>query len=760
MARYLTAPKLGLLALVSLYAEASVPTASSVPILSFLITHIVSDIANNDQHKAELSSTTITIQSFQKVIANHPSTIAGRLLWDLFLDKLWGIDSLDALHEFFDNLGLLLLKSKEEQVADDEQGIEIPDGAILLSRTSPLGAFVRRARIEFTRLQFHDTVMLWKALISYRLPALREWNDRNLRINQSDPKHDLQRLSFDANVSENCLTEQGMIEGCVSADDIEKLLEFQVEEMQSLGTRLPEEVKQHLSDALKNGVMVTSLSHYVKFLDSWRSGDYPSSFDHLHRYFDYTMQNRDRTFYQYALLNLAILQADFGCYSEAVAAMEETIATARENKDVGCLNFSLSWLYHFSKAHPDELSAIGKGSGLGVAREGLAYLKAKAKEAGMFSLLSTTLLSETKLLLNNGESLPSALENVIKASHLNVTKNLTSTIGSQMLLQSSIYGRLGITSLSLSQCDIMLHCYASNISHEEVLKCICRRALASAQSGRYDEAENQLEAVKRHSFNTLKPYQYWTTISGLLRTKRQLHRNDLDSADHLLNQLAAAPCPEPDVSFSISLLRLDLLIRRHSYSRALHILEDLFDKLTDTGADIYWRVRLMSLKAIIFAKCGVPQKCFSVALRAVCIAHQARILPGLWEAVYALALVLINLREYQATANLLDGIMPQVLEWEDCALSAQLYSSLVDSYIGLAGETEKHSLSQQSLLDTSLSLIDASIHEYSKIEDLNGQCEMVAKKATVMHLLGASDSAEETAARYMELIKKQPELGR
>ncbi len=139
----------------------------------------------------------------------------------------------------------------------------------------------------------------------------------------------------------------------------------------------------------------------VRFLDSWRAGDYPSSFDNLHRYFDYTMHNRDRTFYQYALLNLAILQADFDCHGEAIAAMQETISSARENKDVACLNFSLSWLYHFTKTHPKAMSEVGKGGMLGTEREGLIFLKAKAKDSGMWSLLSTSLLSEAKIGLVN-----------------------------------------------------------------------------------------------------------------------------------------------------------------------------------------------------------------------------------------------------------------------------------------------------------------------------------------------------------------------
>lgn len=113
------------------------------------------------------------------------------------------------------------------------------------------------------------------------------------------------------------------------------------------------------------------------------------------------MYNQDRTFYQYALLNLAILQADFGSYSEAMAAMQETISAARDNNDMVCLNYSLSWLYHFSKAHPKEVAEVQDKGVLGADREALAFLKAKAKETSMWSLLSTSLMSEAKLDLSN-----------------------------------------------------------------------------------------------------------------------------------------------------------------------------------------------------------------------------------------------------------------------------------------------------------------------------------------------------------------------
>lgn len=81
--------------------------------------------------------------------------------------------------------------------------------------------------------------------------------------------------------------------------------------------------------------------------------------------------------------------------------MQETISTARENNDMGCLNYSLSWLYHFGKAHPEELDDVQKKGILGTEKEALTFLKAKAKETSMWGLLSTSLLSEAKLTLSS-----------------------------------------------------------------------------------------------------------------------------------------------------------------------------------------------------------------------------------------------------------------------------------------------------------------------------------------------------------------------
>lgn len=154
-----------------------------------------------------------------------------------------------------------------------------------------------------------------------------------------------------------------------------------------------------IQDMLQSSATAPRQAHLVQFFDAWKAGDYTSAFDNLHRYFDYAMQARERIHYQYALLHMAILQADFDCFSEAIAAINETITTARENQDIHCLNFSLNWLHHMSKAYPKQMKRAGYMGMLGSEKESLAFLKSKARETKAYNLLSATLLNEAKLCL-------------------------------------------------------------------------------------------------------------------------------------------------------------------------------------------------------------------------------------------------------------------------------------------------------------------------------------------------------------------------
>lgn len=522
--------------------------------------------------------------------------------------------------------------------------------------------------------------------------------------------------------------------------------------------------------------MIPSLSHYLKyaadrdlirhllilysFLDAWRAGDYPTSFDNLHRYFDYTMQNRDRLFYQYALMNLAVLQADFGCFDEAVAAMLETVSTARENKDMACLNFALNWLYHFGKAHPTTINETESTNMLGVEREGLAFLRIKAKETGMWTLWSSSLLSEAKLGMSNGESVATAFENIMKSSQLIVEKNMKSMMGPQMAMHSSLWGRMGVTHLSGQYCEIFLHCHAQHALFDDTLRFTCRIAHLLTERGRYDEAMERLENLDSNSLRSWKANQYWLKYRGILRLKRDLHRNNLDGADQLLSQLLQCNDSDTDaeLTFEIKTLQIDILIRRADFSSSLGKLEQMAASMKEQSDDVNLRVKLLTMKALLQAKCGRPQKGFSVAVRAASIAWRARIIPALWAAMGAIANILTSLSEFNASSQILISIIPRALECENCSLNAQLYSFLVDAYMGMAGQDPASSSKRIENLTHSLDFIDRAFHEYSAIEDIKGQCEMMAKKATIMRIVGDKVLANDYASAYLDLKRDAASL--
>lgn len=201
----------------------------------------------------------------------------------------------------------------------------------------------------------------------------------------------------------------------------------------------------------------------------------------------------------------------------------------------------------------------------------------------------------------------------------------------------------------------------------------------------------------------------------------------------------------------VSFLEIDLQLRRRDYPNALSLLKKLLTGLNQQEADIFQRLKAMILKARIYDKAGIPQKGFSVALRVASLAYKARLLPVLWEAVGAICRILVSVQEFDAAVRLLESVLPQALECEDCELAAFLFSCLADGHMGMAGQAKAGPLQRKERLTKASSALDRAFNEFSRIEDIRGQCEMLAKKATIMHLNGDPVLANDCAAQYLDI---------
>lgn len=458
-------------------------------------------------------------------------------------------------------------------------------------------------------------------------------------------------------------------------------------------------------------------------------------------------------------MNLAVLQADFGCYKDAVASMLETVSTARENRDMTCLNFALNWLFHFGRAHPELVKSLESQSLLGSGNQSLTFLRVKAKESGMWALWSSVLLSEAKLGLVNGESIATALQNIARSSHVITEKNMKNMFGSQLSLYAALWTRLGVNSMTTMTCEIFLRCHAEHSVFDDELKLTCRLAFSLADRGKYDEALETLDGVERNSLRSWKPSQYWHKCRGIIKLKRDLHRNNLAGARQLLHQLLQVQKDdlEPEMAFTIDTLHIDYLARRGDLQAAFAKVEDQLSKIKDEKKDIAIRIKLLLLKTWLLDKCGRPQRGFSTAMKAATVAWQSRLIPQLWEATGAVSNILVQLQEYEPAVRMLQAVLPRSFECESPQLTAQLYSFLADANMGLAGTMDAKSSRRGEYMTRALAAVQSAFDQYSSIEDIGKQCEMMAKKAMIMRLTGEKTLAADYAAAYVAL-KKQADV--
>jgi len=544
------------------------------------------------------------------------------------------------------------------------------------------------------------------------------------------------------------------------------------------GNRVPPKIKELFQGLLKHGHPIPSLVHYLKcvflpdfqansgypadmcsYSDSWRAGDFPTSFDHLHRYFDYTMQNRNRLFYQYALMNLGILQADFGCYKEALTTMLESVTTARENRDTSCLNFALNWLFHFGRNHPKLVRELKDNNMLGGGKEPLSYLRIKAKEAGMWVLWSSALLAEVKVELASGQSISTAMENMVRSSRVMLRWNLSAMAGAQLSVATSLWDRLGLANMSTMTCEVFLRCHTNEAVFEDILKATCRHAGLLAGRGKYDEAFAKLEALGGNPLRSAKPHQYWHLYRGILKLRRDLHRNNIEAADHLLSQLlqAGTGCLEPDMVFVIDSLHVETLTRRGEFEAAFNKIDRLAADLRDDDRDISLRIRLLLSKAHLYDQMGRPEKGFTVSMRAASMAWRVRLVSLLWQATGAMSNILNALGEFSAASDLLVAALPRCLETDNVYVAGTLYSILADAWAGQAGHADakgpSQALKRTEFLTKANEALEFAFRNFSLVEDVEKQCEVLAKQATIMRTMGDIVRSEDYATRYLALRK-------
>ena len=328
MTRYLTPHRIGILVLVQEYFQGQLPLTSRMQVLRFIAKHSdIKDEQDGSSGHELLSRIDASIVDLFTPLTTPASSVPGRSVYDILLQGLWSLQSLHALHEFFEKVA--------QHVDGVAKVVTVPKDSILPSRASPLGQYSRRCWLEFTRLEFDDTRSLWLAYKDWRAPTFNHWSQRNpenaAHYGASDDINDLDPV-------ESFI--EGPSQSVVSAADVNSVITSSIYYLQKLGTRAPDAMKDRLRSWLtdQHDAGVQSLQHFMQFFDHWKAGQYTMALESLHRYFDYSLVAKSgsndnmRVYYQYALLHLSVLHADFDCWEESVDAMNECIATGEDNR--------------------------------------------------------------------------------------------------------------------------------------------------------------------------------------------------------------------------------------------------------------------------------------------------------------------------------------------------------------------------------------------------------------------------------------------
>lgn len=325
MARYLTPAKICTLILVESYLQNRENPDVDVKLLDIITNQLVDNTTNvlYDKEHSPIAGTTTNVgppedaSAFASPLTAIPSDIPGRTYYDVFIQAAWIIADLDQLHQLFDRAYSIL---NPEDPAERK-----------LTPASPIGHFVRRCNVEWTRLRFADSLALFNAYKIYILSTWDSWTRTQPEAAKAYASKAANNESVPGAESTASLTTTPMI----SNDDIDIALSISIHSLQKRGARVPPELRAKLRSWLlhRQSTDTQSLHHFMDFFEAWRAGQYTLALEELHRYFDYSIAAKGaatdgvKTYYQIALLHLSVLHADFERWEDSLGAMEECIAT-------------------------------------------------------------------------------------------------------------------------------------------------------------------------------------------------------------------------------------------------------------------------------------------------------------------------------------------------------------------------------------------------------------------------------------------------
>lgn len=624
LVKYLSPYKICLLVLVGLYLQDVIPQNKKYYIINHVIRHIENDGLNDSESLCRILEN--SLDEIQKIIGNDTVTSNGKeLLFDAFLDVVFSIGSVDELHTLLNRMKIFTIHMDGRH---DEQDSQIMDYAKLYNirlvrQSSILGAFLQKCYLEFDCLSFHQVNTLWKALIQFLSPYKSYFHNRQKLF--SFDEH-LSRMQVFFDKDEVGLEDEGLIflqnllpqsklfsDKCISSESLTGVLETISIQMEKKNEKEVQNIYETLCKLSDDGNPIPVISYYILYMFFLQNRDYEKSVEYLHRYFDYKMLWHGRAQYHHALFALASLHSEFESIDDALEAITEAVAVARENKDIFALTKIHFWLYTFQQAHPECVipESLSFNSQL------LDYLKANSRGFS-FSLYSSSLLFEAQNILGNtykdtymreatgagmntSNSLNIFFENLFKSTFVSVTSNSKDSYCREALFRSITWERLGIMALSShssqSAFNVSENIDDKLISYETKL----RKAYLHHKSGDLTVSKKLLSTLDNTIHGSETHYGEWYIKYLKLQLDDSLQQERLKDAHFFLLSLKLFRSINLKAKTYFNLGKASLLVKQEQYTQAKKLIQYSIEEIKSTrankhqDADIVYQLEFMLL---------------------------------------------------------------------------------------------------------------------------------------------------------------------
>ncbi|KAJ1974056.1 hypothetical protein H4R35_003798 [Dimargaris xerosporica] len=444
------------------------------------------------------------------------------------LAEITTIADLDAL--IAQTLGLVVFQTLAGDGHDDEvQYVE---------ESSALGLFIRRCWLAYKQLEFHEVSRLYQQFIRL-IQALGEPNQP--RIASAIARFDVEQF-IDAQV-------QALTDG----NHADALNPHLARQLQHLGRLFP-----HLSKV-----------HFAHYLAAARQGDYDDARLSLHRFFDYMGERGTKTLHQYALLNLACLESQFHHDADAIRAIEEAVAVARENRDQECLSYAASWLYRLICSHPHQFPGQRATE-----QQMLDSLAGKTKQLNLVHLQCLSELNRTRQRLLHGHSPAVVLESLMKCLLLLRTHRLSHTVGTCYMLTAAAWQTYGYSPMAILYTQLQLLYHGAG---NEQVHGYCQLARFCAEHN----DRQSLQALDAHVRQILaadcNAMASWQVCQRDLALEQAVLQQDVPTATQILTAITSTPATQSEHQASGAIKQLWAELYLGHYSEAFPKLRAMVD---------------------------------------------------------------------------------------------------------------------------------------------------------------------------------------